>query len=790
MTATISTDIKRINYKSDFDFVARLMVSATDGTITDIGFPSYDWEMRISSGCNGYTQFVASAKGGKLKNCVNDNGQLRIVCDNHGLRVGKLFAEFYAYLPNDIYPDGEQLVVNPQEIGIELVADAGDEPTDIEIQLALPFIYDSAYRQAVSAGYKGTQEEYFALASQLPDAVEIAIEVGKKAEIISQSAEKIQASATTIDEGARAIKTNADTLTSTANKVEQAAVKVEQAVESLSESASSLSDSATKLASVTDSATSLENSATSISTNTNALTTLISDWADGKAKIADALTRKYSPTETTESFDAMAQKVMDLPLAVEGQEGIIDHTANGIIDGYDLLNELHKHQRQDYPYCCGVEFVPYLYKTVVLSGAEAYLCCDGFFTTEQEVEHTFAEDNKLSHYIIYYYTYPTYQVPTTINPASHLIAYNGQPRFILSNYYCPVVQSYTNERYSVGSAEIGLDASSLVGDIMLSGIETMSGKIGANSDNTALYSISLPHLKNLESGGYIANKFPRLYNLSIPNLEFSSGDVAYGCNILTNLELSSLNKVESGTIIQICPSLLYLRLPNLTEISGGTIAYSCSKLKSIELPNLVKSSGVIITSCTALESLSIPNLTELNGGDIILNSTKIEELILPKLEKHTSGNVLGYQSYCKVVRLPKLVSASHSASSGSLFSSCGKSGLSIDIYMPVITNYIPISNISQQVNFHLGTQQGCDIAFVSSNSITGVKIVTIEQGFRSSLNVSKLTSLTVESLQGIIDNLADNNDYEPLTLTLGTTLKNKLSEEYIAIATAKNYNIA
>jgi hypothetical protein len=186
----------------------------------------------------------------------------------------------------------------------------------------------------------------------------------------------------------------------------------------------------------------------------------------------------------------------------------------------------------------------------------------------------------------------------------------------------------------------------------------------------------------------------------------------------------------------------------------------------------------------------MPNLTELNGGAIILGSTNIEELILPKLEEQTSGNVVGYEGYCKVVRLPKLVSASNSASSNSLFYSCGKSGLSIDIYMPVITNYIPISSIIQQVNFHLGTQQGCDIVFVTYGSIKGVKIVTIEQGFRSSLNVSQLTSLTVESLQAIIDNLADNNDYEPLTLTLGTTLKGKISAEYIAIATAKNYNIA
>lgn len=505
--------------------------------------------------------------------------------------------------------------------------------------------------------------------------------------------------------------------------------------------------------------------------------------------VADAI-RKKKGVDYKINPQNFSNEIADIKIAVEGQEGIIDHTANGIIDGYDLLNELHKHQRQDYPYCCGVEFTPQQYKSVILSGAEAYLCSDGFFTTEQEVEHTFAEDNKLSHYIIYYYTYPTYQVPTAINPAIKLIAYNGQPRFILSNYYCPMVQSYTNERYSVGSAEIGLDASSLVGDIMLSGIETMSGVIGANSDNTALYSISLPHLKNLESGGYIANRLPKLYNLSIPNLEVSNGTVANDCDILTNLELPSLNKVESGTIIQTCPSQLYLRLPNLTEISSGTIANSCSKLKSIELPNLVKSRGTIVYVCTALESLSMPNLTELNGGNIIQNPTNIEELILPKLEKHTSGNVLGYQGYCKVVRLPKLVSASDKAFSYSLFNGCGKSGLSIDIYMPVITNYIPINGIYQQVNFHLGTQQGCDIVFVTYSSITGVKIVTIEQGFRSSLNVSKLTSLTVESLQGIIDHLADNNDYEPLTLTLGTTLKNKLSEEYIAIATAKNYNIA
>lgn len=814
-------ETKKINYKSDFDFIVEVKATGPEDDKVAIDFPQYDWEIILTAGDCSYNSrtYIVSYHKGVATNCYNDNGKIHIICDNHKLPVGQLQMEFRSFLPNSNYPDGTQKVVATYELDIELTTE-NTGITSAEVQIVLPFLYDSAYNQAVKGGYKGTQEEYYQLASQLPNAVETANKVSKSADSLADSAEQIggaiETLATTtdaIEQGANVIKDNADTLqasativkasaeqiggsiadlkasvssidgavdginqgastiATSATKVETSATTLEGVSTIISDSASSLSESATKVSeaanTIKESAITLENSATSIDTNTNALTSLVSDWADGKAKIAEALTRKYSPTDATESFDAMAQKVMDLPLAVEGQEGIIDHTANGIIDGYDLLNELHKHQRQDYPYCCGVEFVPSQFKTVVLSGAEAYLCSDGFFTTEQEVEHTFDEDNKLSHYIIYYYTYPTYQVPTAINPAIKLIAYNGQPRFILSNYYCPVVQSYTNERYSVGSAEIGLDAGSLVGDIMLSGIETMSGVIGANSDNTELHSISFPHLKNLESGGFIANHLTRLYNLSIPNLEVSSGTVALRCYILTKLELPSLN-----------------------EAKGGTIVESCKKLKSISLPNLVKSSGSILIDCPALESLSIPNLTELNSGAIILNSTNIEGLILPKLEKQTSGQILGYQGYCKVVRLPKLVSASNSAYVNPLFASCGKSKLSIDIYMPVITDYIPMSNISDQVNFHLGTQQGCDIVFVTYSSITGVKIVTIEQGFRSSLNVSKLTSLTVESLQGIIDNLADNNDYEPLTLTLGTTLKNKLSEEYIAIATAKNYNIA
>lgn len=504
--------------------------------------------------------------------------------------------------------------------------------------------------------------------------------------------------------------------------------------------------------------------------------------------VADAI-RKKKGVDYKINPQNFSDEIADIKIAVEGQEGIIDHTANGIIDGYDLLNELHKNQRQDYPYCCGVEFVPYLHKTVVLSGAEAYLCSDGFFTTEQEVEHTFAEDNKLSHYIIYYYTYPTYQVPTAINPAIKLIAYNGQPRFILSNYYCPVVQSYTNERYSVGGAEIGLDASSLVGDIMLSGIETMSGSIGANSNNAALYSISLPHLRNLESGGYIAKRLTRLYNLSIPNLEVSNGYVAYSCSTLTNLELSSLNKVGGGNIAYDCPALEQLELPNVKNITGGTILNACGIITHISIPELEECGGTIASNCKSLESVSLPNLKKISKNTLLVSNDTIQYLELPNLETTFSGSYIVLSGGASEIHLPKLKIAQ-----GAVINQYRPNGGVANIYLPVVEGRVAWGSISDTgciILVHLGKQQGKEITLSSSSTdAIRYKSVTVEQGFRSSLDIHYWTSIPKEDLEAIIDNLADNNDYEPLTLTLGTTLKNKLSEEYIAIATAKNYNIA
>ena len=131
--------MKRINYKSDFDFILRLLTCAADGKNEDVGWPDYDWTaiFYTSSKANSYT---ASCIGGVCANCFNDNGQIHVVFNSHRLGAGILQMEFKAELPDGIYPDTERRIVVPMPLDIELVRGCAPCPTAAEIEATLPYI--------------------------------------------------------------------------------------------------------------------------------------------------------------------------------------------------------------------------------------------------------------------------------------------------------------------------------------------------------------------------------------------------------------------------------------------------------------------------------------------------------------------------------------------------------------------------------------------------------------------------------------------------------------------------
>lgn len=127
--------MKRINYKSDFDFLLKL----TDSQGNAVGWPECDWEARIytSSRLNAYSVW---RRGDELHNCYNDGGEIHVVMDNHRLTPGVLSVELHAKLPNDIYTDGVRDVYAPESLDIELVTGRGDECGTAEAEITAPYI--------------------------------------------------------------------------------------------------------------------------------------------------------------------------------------------------------------------------------------------------------------------------------------------------------------------------------------------------------------------------------------------------------------------------------------------------------------------------------------------------------------------------------------------------------------------------------------------------------------------------------------------------------------------------
>ncbi len=128
--------MRKVNYRSDFDFILRLSDCRGD----DIGFPDYDWEARFYTRGNRANAYVASCKGGECVNCFNDGGRVHVVVNSPRLGLGELFVDFKASLPNSIYPDEHQDEMAPLSTGIELVRGAAPCPCSAEVELMLPYV--------------------------------------------------------------------------------------------------------------------------------------------------------------------------------------------------------------------------------------------------------------------------------------------------------------------------------------------------------------------------------------------------------------------------------------------------------------------------------------------------------------------------------------------------------------------------------------------------------------------------------------------------------------------------
>lgn len=712
-------EVATYNYKSDFDFILHLY----DCQGNEVEFPDYDFEAVLYTYSKAVV-FTASQKNGVLTNCYNDNGKIHIICNDHKLGCGDLKVEFIAELPQDIYPDGLHRIVAPQNLGIRLVSTKGDCPTTADAEVIAPYVNTSAYKQAVLAGYQGTEAEYIAALNNMPEIV--------------RQAENLNA--------------------------------------------------------------------------------FLGEWAKGKQHIIDALSKWDMAADVTDSFEDLSDKILELPVRGQNEEGVIANNLNG--SSWDLLNELNNHQRKDYPYCWGIMFSD-AYDSVELNGADAYYTSDGAFY-ESNTTHEFVDNpSKIGRYIIYYYRDPDYWVNPSITNLIRLICFSGKPKFNVGrSINLNMIESYVKEPYDLYNNEFNFNSNNIIQKYLLNGIRSINGNNGFTNNinfnlfslpdlelwaaqtltymNTGLEVLKFPSLKKW-SGGYISRASYSLKKIVFPELtEFNAGVLIEQTNMLTDIVLPNL-EILKGNLANSCSGLITVNLPLLRKFLGGVVAQNCVVLTDVNLPKLeIITGGTLIAGCAALTSLDLPELTEMTGG-IILNGCKsIENLTLENLTSFSNASIFSGNKVPSIIELPNLERSSFSSHIINGASESYDTETIIRLPKFKSTNGVVwyviagLTNLLlKKVTIEFGAPQDGYIYISQLNGNNTINVqVTVQEGFRSYLNISYFVSMTKESLESIIDNLADNTEYDTIQIVFGSTNLAKVSDEKKLLATNKNYTLS
>ena len=244
----------------------------------------------------------------------------------------------------------------------------------------------------------------------------------------------------------------------------------------------------------------------------------------------------------------------------------------------------------------------------------------------------------------------------------------------------------------------------------------------------------------------------------------------YGCGQLKSLDVSKWD------------------ISNVTTAAG--MFSNCKQLQLLDVSNwdIRKMSGLdMFSGCSSLQSLDVSNwdLTNITGiSNLFSECSKLQSLDVSKWNTH---NVTGMsQSFYNCLSLQTLDVSNWDVGNVTtmqrLFQNCS-SLQSLDL-----RNW-NVDKVTNMIYAFIGMQSLKTLIGGLSEEKIDMNTIVCLNGLRISIDLSQ-TILDRASLRAVINGLADLTGQTEQTLTLGATLKAKLTEEDIAIAVAKNWNIA
>ncbi len=260
--------------------------------------------------------------------------------------------------------------------------------------------------------------------------------------------------------------------------------------------------------------------------------------------------------------------------------------------------------------------------------------------------------------------------------------------------------------------------------------------------------------------------------------------------------MPALQTIVNGTVISGCPQMTCVHAPELKELLYGYLVSGCTSVTCIDTPKLTKiAGGWLVHNCPGVKRLIIDSLSEILGGNVVYGCHNVSEVTLPNVTEFRSGSIYsvsGRDVERLTINMPRV----------KRFTGCCTDNTYakvVEVFLPECeylavngTSFIAISQTTYQEGIiHLGAIE--DGSFYFSYRGRGMELVstiTVGRGFRSALDVAPCTGLTPDSFRDIIANLGDNIGRPVIRLNLGATNLAKLTDEDIAMATAKNYTVS
>ena len=314
--------------------------------------------------------------------------------------------------------------------------------------------------------------------------------------------------------------------------------------------------------------------------------------------------------------------------------------------------------------------------------------------------------------------------------------------------------------------------------------DTISGTTSSSGGTFSQTILKLPAFKNEgTSCGYLFNGLTNLKEVDLRN--FNTENVTYmenmfsGCKSLENIDLSNIvtdNVTSMRYLFNNCESLKELNVNHFNTLNANdytSVFASCKSLTSLDISNWdsLKPSTFqgTFSNCTNLETLDISGFSHDPNKTISFNLTFQN---CSKLKTVNWGNLFSYRGLAF----------------GSTFHGCS----SLETLPP-----INMESATRVDNIVYGCTALKNLSgFINLGKAYTKTTVNYQQ---CTLNLATCTALTHDSLMNVINNLYDLNlSYDVAnggtlytqSLVLGATNLAKLTDEEIAIATAKGWTVS